>query len=468
TIPTRSWRKRPNGRWNGLEHFLERHLGVHQPLGLDRHFRLDQLAALDVVLGAVDAVERDDLPVAQVEHRKAARGRIAADDGGIVAEVEPDGLEAEIVLVRPEPRHRFVRLRIAADRAGHGARHVVGVLHAFEPYDGPVRPWVRMRRAVSDRIDIGQAGAAELVDIDAVGAGRPRGDQRPDRRDDADADDGHVAGQRLAARQANGGYAIAVAFEAFDLGAEADVHAVRAVLRLVEAGQILAGDAGEKAPFLLDHDDPAAPLAKSGGDLEADVAPADHDRLARVGVELGAQPVRVGLVAHRVDAAELRARTRETARIASGRPDQRAVGHGLPARERDGLGGRIDLGDRAAEQQLDPALGPELRRTDQDALERFLAGEVFLRQRRALVGRLAVATDHQHRTPEPLPAERDRRLRAAVSRADDDDIRAADHAPAPAVSVAAGCAPGWRSAPAWRARAARRLARGRSWCGTGR
>src|SRR5690606_479368 len=161
-------------------------------------------------------------------------------------------------------------------------------------------------------------------------------------------------------------------------------------------------------------------------------------------------------------------RTRETARIASGRPDQRAVGHGLPARERDGLGGRIDLGDRAAEQQLDPALGPELRRPDQDALERFLAGEVFLRQRRALVGRLAVATDHPHRTLEPLLAERDRRLRAAVPRADDDDIRAADHSPAPAVSAAAGCAPGWRSAPAWRARAARRLARGRSWCGTGR
>src|SRR5690606_37752021 len=134
------------------------------------------------------------------------------------------------------------------------------------------------------------------------------------------------------------GYPVAIAFEAFDLGAEPDVHAVRAVLRFVEAGQIFAGDAGEKATFLLDHDDLAAPFAKSGGDLEADVASADHDRLAGVGVELGAQPIGVGLVAHRVDAAELRARTRETARIASGCPDQRAVGHGLPGRERDGLG----------------------------------------------------------------------------------------------------------------------------------
>ena len=108
------------------------------------------------------------------------------------------------------------------------------VLHAFEPDHRAVGPAVGVRGAVADRVDVGQAGAAELVDVDPVGARRAGRDQRADGGHDADADDDHVAGDRLAARQPHAGGPAVLALERLDLGLQPQVDAVRAVLGLVE------------------------------------------------------------------------------------------------------------------------------------------------------------------------------------------------------------------------------------------
>src|SRR5690606_10020134 len=132
--------------------------------------------------GPVDTVEGNHAAVLQVDYREAATCRIAAQDCRVVAKTEADRLQLEIVLVRPEPGHRLVGLRIAANGPRRRVCHVVGVLHAFESDNGSVRPDIAVGRAVADRINIGQAGATKLVDIDAVGAGRAGGEDRKSTR----------------------------------------------------------------------------------------------------------------------------------------------------------------------------------------------------------------------------------------------------------------------------------------------
>ena len=82
-----------------------------------------------------------------------------------------------------------------------------------------------------------------------------------------------------------------LAFDRLDLGAEADVDAVRAVLGLVEPRQVLAGDAREHAVEHLEQHDLAAELGQHRRRLEPDVAAADHHRAPRAGGERGRDAV---------------------------------------------------------------------------------------------------------------------------------------------------------------------------------
>src|SRR5690349_12174225 len=68
----------------------------------------------------VDGVARDEAAGAPIFDREAL-GRDVADDSDVVAAIgEPGHLELEVVLVRPEPRHRIVGLRRAEDGGGRG------------------------------------------------------------------------------------------------------------------------------------------------------------------------------------------------------------------------------------------------------------------------------------------------------------------------------------------------------------
>ena len=89
---------------------------------------------------------------------------------------QADGLELEVVLVRPEPGDRVIGLGPTGDGPGGGGRLIVGVLDRFEPDPGAAGEAVRVRRAIADRKDVGEAGPAKIVDVDAVAA---RGPERP-------------------------------------------------------------------------------------------------------------------------------------------------------------------------------------------------------------------------------------------------------------------------------------------------
>src|SRR5690554_3085903 len=103
------WTNWPRPRWRS-GHLLERRFRIRQQFGRDFRLRFHQFAALDVILDRIDAIERDDLAVLEIDDREAARRRIAAQDGGVMADGEAGGLQLEIVLVGPEPRQRVIRL----------------------------------------------------------------------------------------------------------------------------------------------------------------------------------------------------------------------------------------------------------------------------------------------------------------------------------------------------------------------
>ena len=123
-----------------------------------------------------------------------------------------------------------------------------------------------------------------------------------------------------------------------------------------------------------------------------------------------------------MDSGEVAALAAEPARHAAGGPDQGAVAEapavrgGQPLRpagrpRRFGCRGRARL-----------PLRPEGFGPDQHPLEILLAGEIFLGERRPLVGRLRLGADQADRAREAELAKLDRGLGAAMAGADDDDV----------------------------------------------
>ena len=98
------------------------------------------------------------------------------------------------------------------------------------------------------------------------------------------------------------------------------------------------------------------------------------------------------------------------------------MGDRLPVLEPDGPVVRVFPDHASARDDLDALLGPEAGRPYEDALERLDAGAIPLRERRPLVGRL-LDEDGDSAIDAAL-AKGDRGLRAAVARADHDDVEA--------------------------------------------
>jgi hypothetical protein len=84
---------------------------------------------------------------------------------------------------------------------------------------------------------------------------------------------------------------------------------------------------------------------------------------------------------------------------------------------------RVDRHRLLAEQQVDPMPGPEAGGADQQPFIVPLAGEIVLRQRRPLVGRVRLLGEDRHRALEAEPAQRHRGIGAAMAAADDQDVK---------------------------------------------
>ena len=183
-----------------------------------------------------------------------------------------------------------------------------------------------MRRTVAQGIDVIETGAAELVDPDPVCASRPCGDQWCDRRNDADSDDDHLAGDRRTVCQPDTARGTRFFVDAFDRHACTQIDAVRPVLLLVEPRQFLASDARENAVLRLEHGDGFAKLGEHRRGFKADIAATDHDHASHRR-QFGDQAVDVGARADGVNTTQVVPGTRQSTRLPTGRPDELAVGN---------------------------------------------------------------------------------------------------------------------------------------------
>src|SRR6266850_1408419 len=74
------------------------------------------LAAAHVGTAVIDGVNRDQLSVLAVFDREAPLRRIADGLRIVIALAQARHLELKLVLIRPEPRHGIISLRLAEDR----------------------------------------------------------------------------------------------------------------------------------------------------------------------------------------------------------------------------------------------------------------------------------------------------------------------------------------------------------------
>src|ERR1700686_2044625 len=79
----------------------------------DQARRSEERPTLDVVFCGVHTIERDNSAPVAINDGKASRLRVSAYDEVIMPDRESDGLESQIVLVRPEPGNGIIDIGLA-------------------------------------------------------------------------------------------------------------------------------------------------------------------------------------------------------------------------------------------------------------------------------------------------------------------------------------------------------------------
>jgi hypothetical protein len=169
----------------------------------------------------------------------------------------------------------------------------------------------------------------------------------------------------------------------------------------------------------LEHHDVDARLARGSGDLQPDPSAADHDHGGRRRDRL-AQRLAVLDAAER--AGEHGAGNVEHARAGTGGEDRLVVGQRLTVGQLDAVLGRVEPLDSPAGEQPHIVLVVPDRRLDDRVVERGLAHEEVLRQRRTLVRRMLLVADDRDRALMTSVAQGDHGLGRGQSGADEDDV----------------------------------------------
>lgn len=111
----------------------------------------------------------------------------------------------------------------------------------------------------------------------------------------------------------------------------------------------------------------------------------------------------------------------QTACFPACRPDKGVERDRLAIVQADRLLLCVDRHYGDAQLQRNTPIGPELLRSNVKALEGLISGEILFRQRRALIGRLTFAADHDDFAFKAQLAQAQRNLRSSMPGSDDDD-----------------------------------------------
>ena len=279
-----------------------------------------------------------------------------------------------------------------------------------------------MCRAVADGVDVVERRTAERIDIDAARSCRSCSDQGSDGGNDADAGDDDVAGDLLAAIGQSSADPAICPFDCLDPGGQPQVDTLFAVVGGIEIRKFGARDPCEDPVLHFHHGNFAAQLAQHRSRLEPDIAGADYDSPFCASGQFFLQRIDIAPRSHIVNTAQIAARAGQPSGIATGSPDQLAIGNPGIVRKNQFARNRIDFVDVPAKTKLDILVCPEFFGPDLDSLERLFAREIFLRQRRSFVRWVAVAADHEDGILMAVLPQGDGCLRTAVPRSHDDDI----------------------------------------------
>ena len=160
--------------------------------------------------------------------------------------------------------------------------------------------------------------------------------------------------------------------------------------------------------------------AQRGRDFEADEARADHHRA------LGAiggldDRAAVGKRAQRVHMRQVRTRNGKPHRLCAGRKQQAVVGDAAAVLERDGAVPHVDPADLGVQPQIDVVLLVEVVRSERQPVFGRIAGQIVLREVRAIDRRRVVAAEHRDGVLVALPAQHLGRRESGRAAADNDD-----------------------------------------------
>ena len=123
-----------------------------------------------------------------------------------------------------------------------------------------------------------------------------------------------------------------------------------------------------------------------------------------------------------MNALELTAGTIQRTRITAGGPDKVSIFDLATILECHTFAGGIERHDFCAENEFDLLLGPVFGFLDVKAIKGFLAEQIFLGQRRTLIGRFVLAADYGNAARKSLLTQLDRSHAATLSSSDNDYI----------------------------------------------
>src|SRR5258708_2640351 len=142
---------------------FKRNICVGKRFRADQARRSEERPTLDVVFCGVHAIERDNSALVAINDGKAPRLRASAYDDVVMPDRKSDGLESQIVLVRPEPGNGIIDLGLVGQSVRHHDRLIMGVLHRFYADACAIGVATFVCGTIADRIDVGKACASERI-----------------------------------------------------------------------------------------------------------------------------------------------------------------------------------------------------------------------------------------------------------------------------------------------------------------
>ena len=345
---------------------------------------LDELFGAEELRGAVDGVDGDQAFALKIKGRKALGARFAAQDKTVVALKKARDLKLQIILVRPEPRGFQGRRRRVQNGGGRQLGAFNGVVDALQTAGATAvrRNWPA--GAIADGENGGVGGAGVAVGDDPVLGFEAGGLRQAHFRQDADPNDHEIGRDFRSVLKTHAGDAL-VAGDESGLGRQRELHPLRGVVLEEKGRDLWACDPGKGSRGGLDHGDIQAKASGDGGHLQANIARAD-DGQARAGADMGADRVDVGGGAQGVDAREVCAGDRQGPGAGACGEDQGVVGDLLAIIGADAFGGAVYGGGGGVEPERDAFMIVGFEIAKQEPVFAPFASQIFLGQRRALIG----------------------------------------------------------------------------------